>query len=138
MSSPWLRHLNALQCISSPIVPCVQTLETQGLQAVPSYSTRGLHPFAIPLAEGEFQAWGNRQTGVVCVLRWPQPGKYPNMEMPVAVMTRGARGMQLVARSAREYIARALAEEDRTTGAPCVTRERAVLNGCAACHARRA
>ena len=97
--------------------PVLQTLGCQGLQAIPPYSNRGLHPYAIPLAEGDFRAWGDKQTGVVCVLRWPQPGKCPNMEMPVVVMTRGAAGMQLVARSAREYVARALAEEDRATGA---------------------
>lgn len=90
----------------------VQTLHAQGLQIVPPHNTRGLHPYAIALAEGDAHVWSDPLEGVLCVLRWPQPSKCPTMEMPLVAMRRGGLGMRLVARSAREYVARALLEEE--------------------------
>jgi hypothetical protein len=90
------------------------------MNVVPPYSNRGLHPYAIALAEGAFHAWGQESdSAVVCLIRWPQPGRYPNMEMPVVLMERGAKGMNLVARSPREYVTRTLAEEDFEVGVIC-------------------
>lgn len=54
--------------------------------------------------------------GVLCALRWPQPSSNKNMEIPIVLMERGSRNMQLVARSAKEYTARVLAEEDLAAG----------------------
>jgi hypothetical protein len=42
------------------------------------------------------------------------------MEMPVVLMERGAKGMNLVARSPREYVTRTLAEEDFEVGVICL------------------
>lgn len=76
----------------------------------------GLHPYAIALAEGSFDVWGEEVEGVLCLLRWPEPKEVVNMEMPIAVMGRGKRNMQLVARSPTEYTKRVLVEEDRAAG----------------------
>jgi hypothetical protein len=98
----------------------MQTLQAQGLQLVPSYSNRGLHPYALAMAEGAMEVWGKPMDGVLCVVRWPQPSKYPNMEMPIVVMKRGGSHMTLVARSAKEYVTRVLVEEDLKAGAPAI------------------
>lgn len=87
------------------------------MKPVPPQQTQGLHPWTIALAEGPVSAWGDVVDGVVCLIRWPQPSKYPNMETPLAVMPRGGRKATLMARSAREYLARMFAEEDLAAGA---------------------
>ena len=98
----------------------VQTLRAQGFKAVPPHSTQGLHPLAIALAEGNLSLWGKQGQGVLCVLRWPQPEKQPKMALPLVFMQRGSGSMQLVARSAREYVTRVLAEEDSSSGNCCM------------------
>jgi hypothetical protein len=76
----------------------------------------GLHPYAIAMAEGTIDVWGEPMQGVLCALRWPQPSSHVNMEIPIVLMQRGSRNMQLVARSPKEYTARVLAEEDLKAG----------------------
>ena len=95
----------------------LQTLQAQGYQSLPCYRTGGLHPLTISLVEGTIDVWGQKQQGVLCFLRWPQPAKQPNMEVPLVLMQRGQKRMQLVARSAKEYITRLLMEEDLAAGA---------------------
>jgi hypothetical protein len=95
---------------------CAQALHAQGHATIPSYCTRGLHPFTIAVAEGVFDVWGTPSSGVLCLLRWPQPDKAPNMPMPLVLMERGSKRLQLVARSIREYVARLLLEEDMREG----------------------
>lgn len=95
----------------------MQTLKAQGYGSIPGYRNLGLHPYAIALAEGSFNVWGKQVEGVLCLLRWPDPKEVINMEMPIAVMERGNRSMQLVARSPSEYTKRVLVEEDQAAGA---------------------
>lgn len=91
-------------------------LKVQGLDPIPGYRNLGLHPYAIAMAEGTIDVWGESVEGVLCAVRWPQPSANTNMEIPIAVMQRGSTNMQLVARSAKEYTARVLAEEDMRAG----------------------
>jgi hypothetical protein len=95
----------------------LQTLKAQGHDPIPGYRNLGLHPYAIALAEGDFDIWGQAAGGVLCALRWPQPSANENMEIPIVLMARGGRQMQLVARSAKEYTTRVLVEEDLKAGA---------------------
>lgn len=94
----------------------VQTLKAQGHDPIPGYWNMGLHPYAIAMAEGSIDVWGEPMQGVLCALRWPQPSSHTNTEIPIVVMQRGSRNMQLVARSAKEYTSRVLAEEDMKAG----------------------
>lgn len=94
----------------------LQTLKAQGHEPIPGYRNLGLHPYAIAMAEGTVDVWGEPVQGVLCALRWPQPSSNKNMEIPIVVMERGSRSMKLVARSAKEYTARVLAEEDLKAG----------------------
>lgn len=99
------------------LFPRLQTLKAQGYGCIPGYRNIGLHPYAIALAEGSFDIWGEEVEGVLCLLRWPDPKEVVNMEMPIAVMGRGERKLRLVARSPTEYTKRVLVEEDRVAGA---------------------
>lgn len=94
----------------------LQTLKAQGHNPIPGYRNLGLHPYAIAMAEGTIDVWGEPMQGVLCALRWPKPSSHTGMEIPIVVMERGSRNMQLVARSAKEYTARVLAEEDMKAG----------------------
>ncbi|GJP51775.1 hypothetical protein CLOM_g10917 [Closterium sp. NIES-68] len=81
----------------------IRVLQAQGEQSVSPSDRRGMVPLAIPLTR-------NPATGAVtALLRWPTAP--PGMQMPVICVGEGG-GCVLVARSADEYIQRALVEED--------------------------
>lgn len=115
LTSQDLVHCRCLH-LTVPCGPRLQTLKAQGYSCIPAYRNIGLHPYAIALAEGSFDIWGEEVDGVLCLLRWPDPNEVVNMEMPIAVMGRGERKLRLVARSPTEYTKRVLVEEDRVAG----------------------
>jgi hypothetical protein len=78
---------------------------------MPGYRSMDLLPYVIE-AEGTIDVWGQPIQGVLCSLRWPKPSSHANMEIPIVLMQRGSRSMQLVVRWPKEYTARVLAEED--------------------------
>ncbi|CAI7838577.1 unnamed protein product [Closterium sp. NIES-53] len=81
----------------------IRVLQAQGEQPVSPADRRGMVPLAVPLTR-------NPATGTVtALLRWPTAP--PGMQMPVIRVGEGG-GCVLVARSADEYIQRALVEED--------------------------
>ncbi|CAI5471695.1 unnamed protein product [Closterium sp. Yama58-4] len=81
----------------------IRVLQAQGEQPVSPADRRGMVPLAVPLSR-------NPATGTVtALLRWPTAP--PGMQMPVIRVGEGG-GCVLVARSADEYIQRALVEED--------------------------
>jgi len=130
----------------------LRALEAQGHAVAAPSDRRGLHPLVLPLAlapadsraasrgasapsaapPGEADA--SRVPGaelVVGLLRWPDPRGRQKMPLPVVAMSRGARGVRLLARSVDELLLRLLAEEDvlaaaglglDVDGAPCSSR----------------
>lgn len=105
----------------------IAVLQAQGSSVVPPSSRSGLHLLLVPLAEGPAPsaasaasdsgnecASAGSQPVVTCLLRWPE--RQAVMGLPVVCMRRGERSVRLLARSASEYVHRALAEEEEKTG----------------------
>lgn len=87
----------------------VRVLKAQGAQLTSPADRSGLHPLVIPLAQS------SQDDGfMTCLLRWPAKPK--GMELPVVRMTRGGLSVQMLARSAAEYLHRAMAEEEAALG----------------------
>lgn len=88
----------------------IRVLQAQGEKTVSPTGTTGLHPFLLPLtAKSEGKSEGSKEL-LTCLLCWPESHK--GMELPVVRMGRGDSSVELVARSATEYIHRALAEDE--------------------------
>ena len=64
---------------------------------------------------------------MTCLLRWPE--RQAVMGLPVVCMRRGERSVRLLARSASEYMHRALAEEEERTGGSGPVAEAAGADG---------
>jgi hypothetical protein len=94
----------AFVSVTPEISPLISVLQAQGQSPVAPSNRSGLHPFLVPLTEAP------NGGPLTCVLRWPEGHK--GMELPIVRMNRGDRTMELLARSASEYLHRALAEED--------------------------
>ena len=76
---------------------------------------------------GDGGASEGSQPVVTCLLRWPE--RQAVMGLPVVCMRRGERSVRLLARSASEYMHRALAEEEERTGGSGPVAEAAGADG---------
>ncbi|KAI8464671.1 MAG: hypothetical protein J3K34DRAFT_525991 [Monoraphidium minutum] len=100
----------------------VSVLQAQGHPILSPSDRAGLHPLLIPLAScpaaggPDASAPAGAESVVVGLLRWADPGRHKGMTLPVVSMSRGARGVRLLARSVDEYLHRILAEEDAAAG----------------------
>jgi hypothetical protein len=86
-------------------------VEGQGQAGASPWDRAGLHPLLVPLAADPSAGGGGALT---CLLRWPEG--HTGMEVPVVRQARGATSVELLARSAAEYLHRALAEEEAAGG----------------------
>ncbi|GBF98503.1 hypothetical protein Rsub_11494 [Raphidocelis subcapitata] len=120
-------HVTYLEEVSVTACPkllpaLLQVLQAQGHAIVPPSERAGLHPLVIPLAAAPAPPppAGASVVGdavVLGLLRWADPGRHKGMALPVVAMSRGARGVRLLARSVDEYLHRVLAEEEDAAGA---------------------
>ncbi|KIY92887.1 hypothetical protein MNEG_15076 [Monoraphidium neglectum] len=101
----------------------IKALEAQGHPILSPSDRAGLHPLLIPLAScppppggPDAAAPAGSESVVLGLLRWADPGRHKGMALPLVSMSRGARGVRLVARSVDEYLHRLLAEEDAAAG----------------------
>jgi hypothetical protein len=85
----------------------VQVLVAQGEQVVSPQDRRGLMPLLVPLTA----ATDSPDPTFTCLLRWPEGHR--GMELPVVRMQRRGTAVALAARSAEEYVKRALVEDEQ-------------------------
>jgi hypothetical protein len=61
---------------------------------------------APPNHNGALTHTGSGGSGVIGLLRWPQPGQHKAMPLPLVTMAREGRNLTLLARSVDEYLHR--------------------------------
>lgn len=105
-------YLEEVAVAASPkrLPALLRVLEAQQHQLVSPSERHKLHPFVVPLcnlADG---------SGIVGILRWPDPNNHKNMTLPVVRTTRGGHTVTILSRSVDEHLHRLLAQEDVSAG----------------------
>lgn len=93
----------------------LEVLQAQNHKIVSPSDRSNLHPLVIPLAV-QHPSNGQSEPMYTCLLRQVTLSSVSEQVMPVVKMSRGASHLNLAARNSEEYLHRALAQEDVTSG----------------------
>ncbi|DBA77568.1 TPA: hypothetical protein ACH3X1_009374 [Trebouxia sp. C0004] len=113
-------HLQYIEEVAAAVQPenlgaLLKVLQAQSLTIVQPSDRSNLHPLVIPLSAHSSKDEESDIT-YTCLLRQVALSNTNDQVMPVVQMRRGSSYLTLAARNTQEYLHRALAEEDITSG----------------------